>query len=146
MPKGSPNKQTIASGKYQKKAGYMTKGFKLKREVVKEFEKACEKAGTSQASQITRLMKEYSKKDIEKKYIETREPLEELSMSIENTIFALKKIKRNISDNEIAIELDAVIGDIIGMRKEMKKIFEENYENYNQAYKKAKKEDDNEIR
>ena len=30
MVKGKPNPQTIASEKYQKKAGYMTKGFKLK--------------------------------------------------------------------------------------------------------------------
>lgn len=59
MPKGSPNKQTIASEKYQKKAGYMTKGFKLKREVVEEFEKTCEKAGTSQAAQITKMMKKF---------------------------------------------------------------------------------------
>lgn len=59
MPKGSPNKQTIASEKYQKKAGYMTKGFKLKREVVEEFEKTCEKVGISRAAQITKMMKKF---------------------------------------------------------------------------------------
>ena len=37
MPKGSPNAQTVASEKYQKKAGYMTKGFKLKRDVAERF-------------------------------------------------------------------------------------------------------------
>lgn len=31
MPTGSPKPQTIASEKYQKKAGWMTKGFKDKR-------------------------------------------------------------------------------------------------------------------
>lgn len=56
MPKGSPNPQTIASEKYQKKAGYMTKGFKIKREVAERFERACEKAGVSQAVKITELM------------------------------------------------------------------------------------------
>ncbi len=56
MPKGSPNAQTIASEKYQKKAGYMTKGFKLKREVAEQFAAACEKAGVSQAAQITKMM------------------------------------------------------------------------------------------
>lgn len=61
MPKGSPNKQTIASEKYQKKAGYMTKGFKLKRDVVEEFEEACKEAGVSQAAQITAMMKEFIK-------------------------------------------------------------------------------------
>ena len=48
MPKGSLNPQTIASEKYQKEAGYMTKGFKIKREVAERFERACEKAGVSQ--------------------------------------------------------------------------------------------------
>ncbi len=59
MPKGSPKPQTIASEKYQKKAGYMTKGFKLKRDLVEEFETACKKAGVSQASQVTKMMKEF---------------------------------------------------------------------------------------
>jgi hypothetical protein len=56
MPKGSPSPQTIASEKYQKKAGYMTKGFKIKRDVAEAFEDACEKAGVSQAGKITELM------------------------------------------------------------------------------------------
>ena len=51
MPKGSPTSQTIASDKYQKKAG-----FKIKREVAERFENACEKAGVSQAAKITELM------------------------------------------------------------------------------------------
>lgn len=59
MTKGNPNPQTVATDKYQKKAGYMTKGFKLKREIVEQFEEACGKAGVSQASQITEMMKEF---------------------------------------------------------------------------------------
>lgn len=59
MIKGNPNPQTVATDKYQKKAGYMTKGFKLKREIVEQFEEACKKAGVSQASQITEMMKEF---------------------------------------------------------------------------------------
>lgn len=62
MPKGNPNSQTIASAKYQAKAGYMTKGFKLKRELVEEFEEACKRNGVSQASVLSEFMKEYSKK------------------------------------------------------------------------------------
>ena len=56
MPKGKPSAQTVASEKYQKKAGYMVKGFKIKRETAEAFEAACEKAGVSQAGQITKLM------------------------------------------------------------------------------------------
>lgn len=59
MPKGSPNRQTIASEKYQKKAGYMTKGFKIKRELAEDFARACELAGVSQAGKISELMKEF---------------------------------------------------------------------------------------
>ena len=47
MPKGSPNPQTIASQKYQQKAGYMTKGFKIKREVAERFDKGL-RGGRSQ--------------------------------------------------------------------------------------------------
>ena len=69
MSKAKPH--TIATEKYQKKAGYMTKGFKLKRdvaerfaksyklkrEVVEAFAEACEQAGVSQAGKLTELMK-----------------------------------------------------------------------------------------
>ena len=65
MPKGSPNPQTIASEKYQKEAGYMTKGFKIKREVTERFERACEKAGVSQAAKITELMLEFAEEQEE---------------------------------------------------------------------------------
>ena len=59
MPKGNPSAQTIASEKYQKKAGYIAKTYKLKRDVVEEFDQACEKAGISKSSQITKMMQDF---------------------------------------------------------------------------------------
>ena len=59
MPKGKPNAQTIATTKYQKKAGYVVKSFKLKHDVVEGYKKACEKAGVAQAAQITKMMNEF---------------------------------------------------------------------------------------
>ena len=59
MPKGNPTKQTIASEKYQKKAGYKVKAFKLKGDVADRFAAACEKAGVSQAAKITELMEQF---------------------------------------------------------------------------------------
>ena len=59
MPKGKPNAQTLATERYQKKAGYFTKGFKIKRELADEFAAACEKAGISQAAQISKMMREF---------------------------------------------------------------------------------------
>ena len=49
--------QTIASAKWNKKAGWMSKTYKLKRETVEAFAKACEQAGVSQAGKLTELMK-----------------------------------------------------------------------------------------
>lgn len=59
MPKGNPSRQTIASEKYQKKAGYKTKAFKLKGDIADRFADACEKAGVSQAAKITELMQQF---------------------------------------------------------------------------------------
>ena len=59
MPKGNPSKQTIASEKYQKKAGYIAKSYKLKREVVEQFQQACERQGISQAGKIMELMQKF---------------------------------------------------------------------------------------
>ena len=56
MPRGNPTSQTIASEKYQKKAGYKVKGFKLKGDIAEKFAEACGKAGVSQSSKIAELM------------------------------------------------------------------------------------------
>jgi len=62
MPKGMPKAQTVATEKYQKKAGYKVKAFKLKGDVAERFADACEAAGVSQAEQITKLMLEFIQK------------------------------------------------------------------------------------
>lgn len=59
MPKGNPKPQTIASEKYQKKAGYMVKGFKIKSDLAESFKVACDKAGVSQAAKISELMRNF---------------------------------------------------------------------------------------
>ncbi|MCI8503684.1 MAG: chemotaxis protein [Dorea sp.] len=59
----SGNSQTKSTEKWQKKAGYKVKSFKLKESLVNEFEKACSNAGVSQASQISKMMKEFINKN-----------------------------------------------------------------------------------
>ena len=59
----SGNSQTKSTDKWQKKAGYKVKSFKLKESLVNEFEKACLNAGVSQASQISKMMKEFISKN-----------------------------------------------------------------------------------
>lgn len=62
MPIGNPSKQTIATRKYEKKAGWISKSYKLKKEVVEAFAEACEKEGVSQAGQLTKMMNEFIEK------------------------------------------------------------------------------------
>ena len=61
MPKGDPKQSTISTEKYQKKACYKVKGFKLKGDIAERFEKACEAAGVSQAAKISELMESFIK-------------------------------------------------------------------------------------
>jgi hypothetical protein len=62
MPIGNPSKQSIATRKYEAKTGWMSKTYKMKREVVENFAEACEKAGTSQAGQLMQMMNEFIEK------------------------------------------------------------------------------------
>lgn len=56
------SKRTIRNERYQKKAGWISKSYKLKKEVVEAFAEACEKEGVSQAGQLTKMMNEFIKK------------------------------------------------------------------------------------
>lgn len=59
MPVGKPKPQTIATKKYEQKAGWVSKSYKLKRGLTDQFADACKKAGVSQAGQITKMMEEF---------------------------------------------------------------------------------------
>jgi hypothetical protein len=51
--------QSKATRKYEAKIGLISKSYKLKREVVEAFAKACNEAGVSQAGQLTKMMTEF---------------------------------------------------------------------------------------
>ena len=59
MPIGNPSGQTLWSKKYQEKTGLISKSYKLKKELVGQFAEACQKAGVSQAGQISAMMREF---------------------------------------------------------------------------------------
>lgn len=63
MPKGNPKPQTIATEKYTKKVGIIAKSYKLKADLVNQFADACEKAGVSQAAQLSKMMQEFIEKN-----------------------------------------------------------------------------------
>ncbi len=52
-------KKIRSQDKWNTKAGLISKSYKLKRELTEQFAEACEKAGVSQAGQITKMMKEF---------------------------------------------------------------------------------------
>ena len=54
-----PKAQTKATDKWQKKVGIISQACKLKKELTDEFKEACEKAGVSQAAQISKMMREF---------------------------------------------------------------------------------------
>ncbi len=59
MPVGNPKAQTIATRKYEEKAGWVSKSYKLKKDIVEAFAKACAENGEGQATVLTRLMNGY---------------------------------------------------------------------------------------
>jgi uncharacterized protein involved in propanediol utilization len=59
MPKGNPNSNTVRVDRYQKKAGYKVKSFKLKGDIAERFKEACERKGVGQAATISQLMEQF---------------------------------------------------------------------------------------
>ena len=59
MPIGNPNRQTIATRKYEAKAGWISKTYKMKKDVVDAFKETCEKNGDSQAGKLMEFMRQY---------------------------------------------------------------------------------------
>lgn len=53
------SKQTLRNKRYQEKAGWMSKSYKMKRETVEAFAEACNKAGVSQAGQLMKMINEF---------------------------------------------------------------------------------------
>lgn len=51
--------QSKATRKYEASHGWMSKTYKLKREVAEEFKAVCDKNGASQAGTLMTLMKKY---------------------------------------------------------------------------------------
>ena len=59
MPVGNPSKQSVATRKYEAKAGWISKTYKMKKDIVDEFKAACDKNGDSQAGKLMEFMREY---------------------------------------------------------------------------------------
>ena len=53
---------TMATDRYHKKKGMMSKTYKLNAEIVEAFAEACENAETSQGRELEKFMKRYIRK------------------------------------------------------------------------------------
>ena len=53
---------TRPQDRWDKKNGYITKGFRMYQKTADEFKTACETAGVSQSGQIVKLMEEFIEK------------------------------------------------------------------------------------
>lgn len=53
---------TLATERYQKKKGLISKSYKLNKGIVDEFAEACENAETTQAKELEKFMKRYIRK------------------------------------------------------------------------------------
>ena len=49
--------------KWNREHGYITKGYRMRREVADELKAACDKAGVSQSGQIVKMMKDFIEKN-----------------------------------------------------------------------------------
>ena len=52
----------LATDRYHKKKGLISKSYKLKRDIVDEFAEACEEIETTQAKELMKFMKRFIKK------------------------------------------------------------------------------------
>ena len=53
---------TLATGRYQKKKGMISKSYKLSADIVDEFAEACENAESAQSKELEKFMKRYIKR------------------------------------------------------------------------------------
>ncbi len=51
--------QSKATRKYEASHGWMSKSYKMKREIVEAFAEACQAAEVSQAGQLMKMMEEF---------------------------------------------------------------------------------------
>ena len=55
------SRQSKATRKYEASHGWMSKSYKVKRDIVEGFAEACSKAGVSQAGQLMKMMEAFIK-------------------------------------------------------------------------------------
>ena len=135
MPVGNPKPQTIATKKYEKKAGFVSKSYKLKQDLVEQFAEACNKSGISQAGQLTKMMTAFAcKQDVEKEYVKQKQALDDSMIQIQRAISALRKIQNETTEESVQDELERVIENLLGIKDSRLEAMLKLYDIYNMIY------------
>lgn len=121
--------------KWNAKAGLISKSYKLKHEVVKQFAEACDKAGVSQAAQLTKMMRSFAcKKDVEKEYVKYKQPLDNSVIQLQNAIRAIRKIQNDIAEESAKDELGFIVDSLLDVKDNGLKAMIKLYDIYNEVY------------
>ncbi len=59
MEKEASQKRIRPQDAWNERAGLVSKSYKLKKSLVEDFKASCDKAGVSQAGQISKMMQEF---------------------------------------------------------------------------------------
>jgi len=57
------DKKERPQDRWNREHGYITKGYRMHKDVAEEFKAACEKAGVTQSGQIIKMMKDFIEKN-----------------------------------------------------------------------------------
>lgn len=63
MNKEVSGKKIRPQDAWNERAGLISKSYKLKKDLVDEFKEACDRAGVSQAGQLSKMMSEFIKQN-----------------------------------------------------------------------------------
>lgn len=61
--KDSEEKKTRPQDRWNEKNNYISKSYRMRKDVADRFKKACEAAGVSQSGQIVKMMEDFIKKN-----------------------------------------------------------------------------------
>lgn len=131
------NAQTRASAKWNKKAGYKAKTYKLKEEVVEQFADACESAGVSQAGQLSKMMKCFTKKTVEENYVAEINVMHDKIMRLDSNFSQLKRLMKDIPEGETRQLIEKSTTEIYLAKEQLGKLLKDVYEFYNLIYMSA---------
>ncbi|MEW4411544.1 hypothetical protein [Clostridium sp. AN503] len=121
--------------KWNAKAGLVSKSYKLKRELVEQFAEACDKAGVSQASQLTKMMTAFAcKRDVEREYVVQKQQLDNSVIQIQNAVSALRKMQSEVAEESVQDEMGIIIDSLLDTKDKGLKAMMELYDIYNEAY------------